>query len=631
MALSILQTNPQITDCETNNANWSDVAGTVTALGFLSGFNVAYYIAHPFKNGDPIRFTVTGGGVLPTGLALNTTYYVINAVADTFAFSLTVGGAGVGISDNGTATINVVLWATSSFNTDIFLQGTACRAIYASAATAAQVWYDFGSNLDLRNNGSFVSRVGMWLWVTQPNLLETLANNGLAILIGTSKTAYNIYKVHGSDTYPARGGWFRVWVTVTDFDSQVGGGLTPLTSKFFGIQYTIGKVVGSNQNIAIDQIHYIKASTPAHVLTMWGGSSGTPENMESIAVADGASTRGAGTKYGTVVNSGGAYLVNSALRLGGPSNAAFLRVNNKAIIFQNQPAADLPNLLFNLEDAGSGYVFTGCQFGAVVNGQGQFATQGSVSNAEFNTCLVQNLAAILCQSTTTAYVDTTFDGTTMIITSGSVNGGVFINSGGSISLAWGFLGAFSMPDMLGLADDLSFTMGAVDSHAMGFDGGAPSGITLSGHSYTGYAVADGSVGDEVIYNQSGKEITFTLTNGTPVPSVRNVDLLGVPSTHIIINNRTLTITVVDVDGAVHANTFDITITDGAASPTQLAAVNYTANPLAKLEYAYPFADAGDTVTILVNALGYEALSVDYVLTTSDASVQLQVQADRTYL
>jgi hypothetical protein len=49
--------------------------------------------AHGFSNGQPVKFKTTGA--LPTGLTINTWYFVINKATDTYQLSLTVGGAAI--------------------------------------------------------------------------------------------------------------------------------------------------------------------------------------------------------------------------------------------------------------------------------------------------------------------------------------------------------------------------------------------------------------------------------------------------------------------------------------------------------------------------------------------------------
>ena len=75
------------------NGGRSGVA--LTSISIASP-GVATLVAHGFVNGDAIELTTTGA--LPTGLTASTTYFVVNAAADTFQLSATRGGAAINTS-----------------------------------------------------------------------------------------------------------------------------------------------------------------------------------------------------------------------------------------------------------------------------------------------------------------------------------------------------------------------------------------------------------------------------------------------------------------------------------------------------------------------------------------------------
>jgi hypothetical protein len=81
--------------------NWN----AVTAIGWTAtnSTNVLDYTAHPFSLNDVVRL-YANGGVLPTGWSEGVSYYVVNPTADTLQLSLTLGGAAVAISTDGSGT-----------------------------------------------------------------------------------------------------------------------------------------------------------------------------------------------------------------------------------------------------------------------------------------------------------------------------------------------------------------------------------------------------------------------------------------------------------------------------------------------------------------------------------------------
>ena len=90
---------------------WQLIDGGVIAVGIpYTSVSIAdetfTSVAHGFVNGTPVNFYTTGG--LPGGLAINTTYYIMDATANTFRVTETVGSTTpVNITTQGTGTHTV--------------------------------------------------------------------------------------------------------------------------------------------------------------------------------------------------------------------------------------------------------------------------------------------------------------------------------------------------------------------------------------------------------------------------------------------------------------------------------------------------------------------------------------------
>lgn len=65
----------------------STVTVTIAAPGVFS------WTAHGMADGTPVQFSTTGA--LPTGITAGTTYYVVNAAANTFSVAATSGGSAI--------------------------------------------------------------------------------------------------------------------------------------------------------------------------------------------------------------------------------------------------------------------------------------------------------------------------------------------------------------------------------------------------------------------------------------------------------------------------------------------------------------------------------------------------------
>jgi len=101
------------------------ISSTVTIT--IAAPGVVTWTGHGLSVNDTIRFTTTGA--LPTGLAINTTYYVKTVLsANTFTVSTSAGGAAVTTSGTQSGTQTALLW-----------YGTAVVAVANTAVTLASV------------------------------------------------------------------------------------------------------------------------------------------------------------------------------------------------------------------------------------------------------------------------------------------------------------------------------------------------------------------------------------------------------------------------------------------------------------------------------------------------------------
>jgi hypothetical protein len=95
------------TDTEEVTIDLPYVSSTVTIT--IAAPGVVTWTAHGLSVNDTIRFTTTGA--LPTGLAINTTYYVKEVLsANTFTVSTSAGGAAVTTSGTQSGTQTALVW-----------------------------------------------------------------------------------------------------------------------------------------------------------------------------------------------------------------------------------------------------------------------------------------------------------------------------------------------------------------------------------------------------------------------------------------------------------------------------------------------------------------------------------------
>lgn len=92
------------------NAGWTvhdDTANSLGTVTFTNGTDIVNKTAHGLVANEKVSFTTTGG--MPTGLSVNTTYYVKTPNGNDFQLSATAGGAAIDFTTDGTAT--TTLWS----------------------------------------------------------------------------------------------------------------------------------------------------------------------------------------------------------------------------------------------------------------------------------------------------------------------------------------------------------------------------------------------------------------------------------------------------------------------------------------------------------------------------------------
>lgn len=138
--------------------------------------------------------------------------------------------------------------------TDFFIQGTFSVSKQVSSALKGQV-FNNGSTITPGANTHFF----VWLYATTPGAINTLANGGMRVTIGTSLTAFNDFHVEGSETY-AYGGWncYPIRYVTTGNASAPYRTLTGspgANPQYFGGQMNASAAVKA-ANFGVDVIRY---------------------------------------------------------------------------------------------------------------------------------------------------------------------------------------------------------------------------------------------------------------------------------------------------------------------------------------------------------------------------------------
>lgn len=150
---------------------------------------------------------------------------------------------------------------TPATEPDFYVQGSGClsRAV-SGAGTEKGMWCDIGAGSELNfSAGGAAENMLIYIWMkcNSPQLIETMANGGMKIWLGTTTTNYATFTVGGSDYgIPDSDGWICYIIDPSLTPTSSGGsGLTLSSIRYFGgtIKTT---TTAKGQNFGIDRISY---------------------------------------------------------------------------------------------------------------------------------------------------------------------------------------------------------------------------------------------------------------------------------------------------------------------------------------------------------------------------------------
>lgn len=224
---------------DTNSTVTTSVNVTVASPGKVQ------FTGHPFHVNDPVVFVY---GTLPTGLALNTTYYVRNPSANDFELSATVGGASINTTGSpGTAQISGIYYQTAiagsvldSTNSRLYVHnGVAATHQYHVYNTSATPTYSKTTGLVIDDVTDTIIHAGHQFQNTDPVLVTDLTG-------GAGLTNNTVYFVRNATA------------TTYQLSATVGGAIAAITSPG---TVSIGRAFGTTPSLFVHKTANLPALT----------------------------------------------------------------------------------------------------------------------------------------------------------------------------------------------------------------------------------------------------------------------------------------------------------------------------------------------------------------------------------
>lgn len=414
---------------------------------------------------------------------------------------------------------------------DFAMQGTNCVDKAVTASEKGQI-YNFGTTITPGADTHFF----VWVFLATPGLANTLANRGLAIIVGTGTTAYNAFHVEGSDTYGAVGRVGKCYPIryVTSANGSVPyrtlTGTPGANPQYFGATTNItGAVKGAN--LGVDAIRY---GTGIYITA---GDSGDPATFTGAAAQNDAIAN----RWGILTFLGGSTFELQGRFVVGQTNAgtptlAYFSDSNKSILIVDTPhtLSDFTQIVF--DHASTQVYLTAVTIEAAgTNNRGRVVFNNASTVATLTNCVFSKLGP----TTLRAGVDAI--GCTWQLTDAiTLNGASLTGCNILESFATSAVITSTLANLDGCTFDSDGTGHAVDLGTI-----AASTSMNWNCTDTGYAATNGSTGNETILVNvaASQTLTINVAAGASIPTYRNT---GAGTVNVVSGQVTTTITVRDV-------------------------------------------------------------------------------------
>jgi hypothetical protein len=468
---------------------------------------------------------------------------------------------------------------SNSLSGENFIQGTDCVSQNTGKAVGLEISnvYNHASGVTFATD----EVVFMWIFYFAGTNLDTYANSGWRIGIGSSTSAWDWFRVGGSDYGNHNlGGWRNFAIDPTATETGVIGGGNGGTYQYFGnVPNTLAEVTKGDP-LAVDAIRYGRGEIS---ITGTGGSfselasyndynaGGTPPGTSSTSIDTGRHV------LGLFAAAGGSYLWKGLLALGLTGTTVTFTDSNESITIDDSPHSYPAFNKVEVRNSGSSVTWNNITItstATTANGIGYFEM---IDNAtvNLNGCSFNDMGTFIFLSNGDLQ-GCNFNSCGLITAGAATIQGCAINTSTSASSI--LAGNNDMTNITGNTFTSDGSNHAVEINAVGTGSMTWNNIATSYVAGTsGTNVTTGSTGNEVIYLNFTSAATYTInvSSGATVPSVRkgagftgNVD--------VIAGAVTLSITALSLDTGlpVESARVYVPVTSGVNFP-YLASVTLT--------------------------------------------------------
>jgi hypothetical protein len=401
-----------------------------------------------------------------------------------------------------------------------------------------------------------------WIIWLAPGAIANYASGGLAMLLGSSASVYNVYYVGGNDfgKYPY-GGWQNFAVDPEMTPSEAIG--SPSSYEYVGAGANVSSAVSKGNPLGFDVFRYGRGE-----LRITAGESGDYANFDDLAAANDNNSN----RWGLFQAVPGGFQFKGLMYFGYGGLTEFVDANKNIVIENTEWVASDFNRI-EIHNASSIVTWDNINISAL----------GTIAKGEFecidNATVTLTGCSFTDMSTFSFLSNSTISGTTfrrcgaIDAGGGSLDGCQIVNSTAAINVTCTDLDQITNSDFISDGTGHAVELTSVGDGSMQWS-----------NTQTGYATgATGSTGNEALYvNVGSGTLDISIAAGADTPSIRTAG-----ATVSIVTSVDLTMTVKDEGGSVVVGAYAY-IDDNDETPfimntttnaSGIATVNYTGSPV----------------------------------------------------
>ena len=418
-------------------------------------------------------------------------------------------------------------------DTDLGIYGSECISQLIRKTGLGSLAYNNGSGVTIPSNGGFF----VWNKYFAPNGVETLANGGVGVVIGSSTTNWGNFNLDGSDTYPY-GGWTNYFVDPTLTPDSTNGTYNT-TYQYCGTSINVTIAVSKGNPHTVDILRYGRGES-----RFTNGQAGSYATFAGFATFNDNATAG---RYGLIQDVGGSYLWKGLMSLGLSGTSVDMRDSNVNIAIDNTLKASAGFNRIEVHNASSNIEWTSVNItkvGTVSRGEFEMIDNAVV---KLNTCVFSDMSTFIFKSnalnTNTSFIRTDK------ITAGSAtfDSCTFDENRNTTSVLATDLADFTDCNFISDGSNHAIELSTVGDGTMDWDNYLESYVAGTAAS----PVTPTSTGNEAIYvNVGSGTLTINVGSGYAIPSIRSAGAtVNVVSGQVTTTINVTTRTGVDIQNA----------------------------------------------------------------------------------